>query len=236
MVVASAQSGASDSLTHRTYSDVLFELVRDGAYAVGQLARRLTWVDLGFVMVLLVLLLYRKSIRSLIERVVTLRGGGIELAVREPPAQTPGSVSDELRARVSKSPVIEAELRTIEDVLRRANTPTFEAALEMAAVFSVGAQFEWLLHLIYGSQLALLQELQRTANSRLLRDVVERDYYKPSLSRWPSTPPTFEQWLQFIIDQRLVSVLGDGSVTLERRGEEFVKQVEAVHPGYVKLF
>ena len=81
---------------------------------------------------------------------------------------------------------------------------------------------------IYGSQYRLLQALESGHPINL--EIIKADYYSIFVSQLPNTkqPPTFNEWMRYLIENMLIIVTPDGqSYEITRNGVRFLEEIKS---------
>jgi hypothetical protein len=143
--------------------------------------------------------------------------------------------AEELRKIFDNRIVVEREELIIADLdKRQVHGPDREKfLLRIASAFSFALQFERTYNLIFGSQLALLQQLNTMVPLGTPTGEARR-FFEVARGAFPDLYKTysFDQWLAFLLGQGLLLRHSDDRVVLTVVGREFLKYlVDRGHPG-----
>ena len=186
------------------------------------------------------ILVFRPQLARLIDRMQQIKAPGV--AIQAAAAQTgSGSAAqesapkaaEELRKMFDNQIVVEREELILTDLNKRqVHGPDREKfLLRFASAISFAWQFENIYNLIFGSQLALLHQLNTMAplgvpiaDARRAFDAACRSY--PDFYKTYS----FDQWMAFLQGQALILRSGNDRVSITVAGREFLKYL--VERGY----
>ncbi len=172
------------------------------------------------------IVLFRKPIERLLDRTKKIGTTGLDAstAAQETSIERTPSGAQELLARFENDLLLEQENAIRQELNnRRVDDPVERERVlvrHLAATYIYG-RFERTYHLIFGSQILMLQDLN--AAGILHRDNVKSHYDMACiLSPEFYANYSFDQWLHYMVSQTLVLVDGD-NVTITVAGREFLK-------------
>jgi hypothetical protein len=203
----------------------------------------LTWPMVVLILGIVAILVFRRELRSLIERTERIRapGVGIQAAARQTKPDAVGrenasEAAEELRRMFDNQLLIErAQLITSDLDKREVRGEEREKFLtRLAAATGLMWQFETAYNAIWGSQLELLALLNTLGPQGLAGDEI-RPFYDGAARKFPAMYQTygFDQWIAFLQGTQLILPKEDNRFAVTVQGREFLKYL--VERGYTTM-
>ena len=199
----------------------------------------LNWPLAVVVLGVVAILAFRPQIARLIDRMQQIKAAGVAIQTASAQAGSGSVVQEsapqaveELRKMFDNQLVVQREeLITADLNKRQVHGPDREKfLLRIASAFLLVSQFESTYNLIFGSQLALLQQLNTLPLGMPIADA--RHFFDAACRSYPDFYKTysFDQWMTFLQGQGLILRPANDRVAITIAGREFLKYL--VERGY----
>ena len=186
----------------------------------------IAWPAAVVVIAILFMAMFRRPLERLLDRTKKIGTAGLDASAataQETSIERPPSGAEESLARFDNRLLVEQETAIRNELsARRIDSPVERerVLVRHLAATQIRSHFERLYHLIFGSQLSMLQQVN--AATSFGRDEA-RASYDFAVMGSPDfyANYSFDQWLNFMISQNLVRADGD-VITITVPGREFL--------------
>lgn len=225
-----------------------------------EIVQLIRWPAVALIVAVFAILIFRNSITNLLSRLKRVGVGAINLDTETalaaasnqsetkpvdsgltlkaaPDAQT----EDRLRQvrNFGMSPIVQEQQKLIRAEIEKLGVPQHEQIEILTRHLAVtqllfGAEF--IYRTIFGSQIAVLKFLNTSANGATRAQLSE--FYKNAKTQFPQLYKTysFDQYLQYLLTQRLVTTQDHDRYFITVGGQEFLKWIPAARVTENKLF
>jgi hypothetical protein len=193
----------------------------------------LAWPAVGLILGLVFLLMFKRNIGGCIDKIQKVERMGVSIGTEQTQtvSETKTSGFQEMMDSVS-SQLLRQQEANIRDSLKAKGITNEQETVKIltraVAGASLALRWEQIDRLIFGSQLNAL--VATNANSLGVSIQQLKGFYDGAVQQFPAVYKTFrfEQWLQFLETQKLISKGGNGfQITID--GKEFMAWL--VHTG-----
>lgn len=194
-----------------------------------------SWPVVALIFGVICIIAFYKPITRLLDRANKIGPQGVEAlstaaqeksSTREQTVEVISSQAEELLRLFDSKLLLEGEAAIRADLAKRNITSPGDrerALVRLLAGSAMFGIFERTYNLIFGSQIRVLQAINGGPLPK--RDI--EPFYAAAKSASPSVYSNyaFDQWLNFMISQKLIGVIDGNAVAITVRGREFLKYV-----------